>query len=102
MKSYSDKTFPPAPVGASVRVPIPQVDKGRGDIRNILAIVVSMTSVSYTHLDVYKRQVMTIERRNGLNLTFDNERERETDRQTDRQTDRYRQSDGWTDERTER
>ena len=45
MKSDSDKKFPPASVDASVRVPIPEVDKGRG-------------AVSYTHLDVYKRQVI--------------------------------------------
>jgi hypothetical protein len=43
MKFDSDKKFPPVPVGSTVRVPIPDVDKGRGDSRNILAIVMNVT-----------------------------------------------------------
>ena len=43
MKPDSEQKFPPAALGTSVRVPIPEVDKGRGDLRNILAIVVSVT-----------------------------------------------------------
>ncbi|XP_068229593.1 uncharacterized protein [Palaemon carinicauda] len=43
MKRGSDKKCPPAPLGASVQVPIPDVDKGRGDLRNLLAVVMSMT-----------------------------------------------------------
>lgn len=39
MKTWSDKKLNPADVGATVRVPVPDVDKGRGDARNILAVV---------------------------------------------------------------
>jgi len=39
MKTWSDKKLKSANVGATVRVLVPDVDKGRGDARNILALV---------------------------------------------------------------
>lgn len=42
MKTWSDKKLKPAEVGAIVRVPVPDVDKGRGDARNILAVVIEV------------------------------------------------------------
>ena len=65
-KPDSDKTFPPPPVGASVRVPIPEVDKGRGDLRNILIIVVSVTDERFYKLgttngkQLYTRSQFTV------------------------------------------
>ncbi|XP_074041468.1 LOW QUALITY PROTEIN: KRAB-A domain-containing protein 2-like [Leptinotarsa decemlineata] len=38
MKANSDKKFPPVTKGVTVRVPIPDVDKGRGDLRWVLQI----------------------------------------------------------------
>ena len=55
MKPDSDKTFPPAPVGASVRVPIPEVTKRRGELRNILAIVMSVTEDGFYKLGTTNR-----------------------------------------------
>ncbi|XP_060872569.1 uncharacterized protein LOC132946537 [Metopolophium dirhodum] len=50
MKTWSDKKLKPAEVGATVRVPVPDVDKGRGDARNILAVVIEVTVDGYYRL----------------------------------------------------
>jgi len=42
MKAWSNKKLKPTEVGATVRVPVPDVDKGRGDARNILAVVIEV------------------------------------------------------------
>lgn len=39
MLNYSDKILPPAKKGDTVAIPVPEVDKGRGDARNIMACV---------------------------------------------------------------
>lgn len=39
MKKLSDKKLLPVEIGSTVRVPVPDVDKGRLDARNILAVV---------------------------------------------------------------
>lgn len=44
MKSDSDQKFPPVRVGASVRVLIPEVNKGRGDLRNMSVTEVGTTN----------------------------------------------------------
>jgi len=38
MKTLSDKKLKPADIGATVRVRVPEVDKGRGDARNITEV----------------------------------------------------------------
>ncbi|GFO14781.1 integrase core domain protein [Plakobranchus ocellatus] len=40
----------PVPLRAIVRVPIPDVDKGRGDSRNLFAVVLNMTEDGFYHL----------------------------------------------------
>lgn len=40
--AWSDKKLLPVEVHSTVRVPVPEVDKGRGDARNILAIVLEV------------------------------------------------------------
>ena len=47
MRMNSDIKFPPANVGDTVRVPVPDVDKGPGDARNILAVVLEETDGFY-------------------------------------------------------
>nr|XP_022909463.1 SCAN domain-containing protein 3-like [Onthophagus taurus] len=37
------KKIPPVPLGTTVRIPVPEVDRGRGDARNILAVVLQKT-----------------------------------------------------------
>ncbi|KAK4876006.1 hypothetical protein RN001_012428 [Aquatica leii] len=49
MKALSNSKFPPCSVGDIVRVKIPDVDRGRGDFRNIL-----MTVIEKTDDDFYK------------------------------------------------
>lgn len=43
MKAVSDKKFPSVTKGVTIRVPIPDVDRGKGDLRNILAVVMDVT-----------------------------------------------------------
>jgi hypothetical protein len=42
MKTESNKKFPPALVGNTVRVPISDVDRGRGDAHNVMACVMEI------------------------------------------------------------
>ena len=39
MKKLSEKAFPPGKIGDTVKVRIPDVDRARGDSRNIIAII---------------------------------------------------------------
>lgn len=39
MKSTSDKIHPPVSIGSNVRIPVPEVDRGRGDPRSIVGVV---------------------------------------------------------------
>ncbi|XP_043476064.1 uncharacterized protein LOC122507427 [Leptopilina heterotoma] len=50
MKNLSDKKFPPVEKGLTVLVPIPDVDKGRGDARNILALVMEVADDGFYRL----------------------------------------------------
>lgn len=43
MKLFSDKLHKPANVGDNVTMPIPDVDKGRGELRNIIGIILQVT-----------------------------------------------------------
>ena len=47
MKKTSDSKFPPAERGATVRISIPDCDKGRGDARNILAVIIDVQDEFY-------------------------------------------------------
>lgn len=50
MKTRSNKKFPPALVGNTVRVPISDVDRGRGEAHNILACVLEVTEDGFYRL----------------------------------------------------
>jgi hypothetical protein len=50
MKMNSDKKFPPPSLGATVRVLIPDINKGPGDSRHLLAVVMSMTEDGFYRL----------------------------------------------------
>lgn len=39
MKATTDKSHPPANIGDNVTIPIPDVDKGKGDLRNIIGVI---------------------------------------------------------------
>ncbi|KAF2892795.1 hypothetical protein ILUMI_13378 [Ignelater luminosus] len=43
MKATSDKSHPPANIGDNVTIPIPDVDKGKGDLRNIIGVILQTT-----------------------------------------------------------
>lgn len=47
MKLLSDKKFGEVSVGKTVRIPIPDVDRGKGDLRNILGVVLEITDDGY-------------------------------------------------------
>lgn len=42
MKKTSDQIHPPVEKGTSVRIPVPDVDRGRGDARSILGVVLEV------------------------------------------------------------
>lgn len=43
MKLTSDKHHPEATLGTTVRIPVPDVDRGRGDARSILGVVLELS-----------------------------------------------------------
>ena len=47
MKKESDKKFGEASVGTTVRVPVPEVDRGKGDHRSILGVVLESDNGFY-------------------------------------------------------
>ncbi|XP_060848294.1 KRAB-A domain-containing protein 2-like isoform X2 [Rhopalosiphum padi] len=50
MMAWSDKKLLPVAIHSTVRVPVPEVDKGRLDARSILAIVLEVTSDGFYRL----------------------------------------------------
>lgn len=42
MKNTSDKSHPPAKIGDNITIPIPDVDKAKGDLRNIIGVVLNI------------------------------------------------------------
>mgnify|MGYP006948248108 CR=1 FL=1 len=50
MKVTSDKKHPPAAIASTVRVKVPDVDRGRGDPKSILVIVLNITEDNFYKL----------------------------------------------------
>ncbi|KFD45721.1 hypothetical protein M513_13399 [Trichuris suis] len=66
MKVDSDKQFLPARLGATVRVPVPHVDRGRGDARNLLAVVMSVTENGFYRLGTAQGVLNQLYARSGF------------------------------------
>ena len=69
MKINSDKKFPPASVGITVRVPIPDVDRGRGELRNILAVVMAVTQDGFYQLVTIEGILKQLYARNNVSIS---------------------------------
>ena len=50
MKRSSDKHLPPVERGATVRIPIPDVDRAKGDARSVLAVVLEVVDEGFYRL----------------------------------------------------
>ncbi|KAE8745814.1 hypothetical protein FOCC_FOCC007461 [Frankliniella occidentalis] len=50
MQKVSDAKFPPASVADTVTVSVPKVDRGRGDPRNVVAVVLEATEDGFYKL----------------------------------------------------
>ncbi|XP_071053668.1 KRAB-A domain-containing protein 2-like [Onthophagus taurus] len=50
MKLISDSTHPKPQIGSTVRIPVPDVDRGRGDARSVLAVVLEATEDGFYRL----------------------------------------------------
>ncbi|KAF2893875.1 hypothetical protein ILUMI_12298 [Ignelater luminosus] len=50
MKVISDNAHPKPDIGSTVRIPVPDVDRGRGDARSILAVVLESTEDGFYRL----------------------------------------------------
>ncbi|KAJ8720835.1 hypothetical protein PYW08_006300 [Mythimna loreyi] len=60
MLKTSEKKFPPVALGTTVRIPVPEVDRGRGDARNILAVVLQKTDDELYQLGTKQGVVKTL------------------------------------------
>ncbi|KAK4880224.1 hypothetical protein RN001_008370 [Aquatica leii] len=60
MLRTSVKKIPPVPLGTTVRIPIPEVDRGRGDARNILAVVLQKTDDELYELGTKQGVIKTL------------------------------------------
>ncbi|KAK9737025.1 hypothetical protein QE152_g11099 [Popillia japonica] len=47
MKMHSDYKFPPIEKGTTVTIPVPDVDRSKGDLRNLIGIVMEVTPDSF-------------------------------------------------------
>jgi hypothetical protein len=54
MKKDSDTKFPPISLGFTIRILVPDIDKGRGDAGNILAIIMRVTEDGFYQLGTTK------------------------------------------------
>ncbi|GFU49433.1 uncharacterized protein TNCV_2308051 [Trichonephila clavipes] len=54
MLRTSQKKFAPAQVGETVRIQVPNVDRGRADNQNVLAIVVGTEDSNFYNDDFYR------------------------------------------------
>lgn len=50
MLRTSKRKFPPAQIGDTVRIQVPNVDRGRTDTRNVLAVVVGIEDANFYKL----------------------------------------------------
>jgi hypothetical protein len=48
-KKDSDTKFPPVSVGSPFRILVPDVDRGRADARNILALLIKVTEEGFSN-----------------------------------------------------
>ncbi|KAF2887644.1 hypothetical protein ILUMI_18529, partial [Ignelater luminosus] len=60
MKATSDKSHPPANIGDNVTIPIPDVDKGKGDLRNIIGVILQTNDEEMQQLDRQTRKLLTM------------------------------------------
>ena len=67
MKDTSEKKHPPAAIASTVRVKVPDVDRGRGDHRSILAIVLDITEDNFYKLGTRNDIINLMQ---GLSLVF--------------------------------
>ncbi|KFD62379.1 LOW QUALITY PROTEIN: hypothetical protein M514_25502 [Trichuris suis] len=66
MKVDSDKQFLPVRLGATVRVPAPDVDRGQVDARNLLAVVMSVTENGFCRLGTAQGVLNQLYARSGF------------------------------------
>ncbi|GFS40160.1 hypothetical protein NPIL_350541 [Nephila pilipes] len=50
MKLLSGKSYSEASVGTAVRIPVPEVDRGRGDARSILEVIMENNGEGFFRL----------------------------------------------------
>lgn len=68
MQRISDAKFPPASVGDTVVVPVPKVDRGRGDPRTVTAVVLEATSDGFYKLGNKKGVLSSLYARNQFDV----------------------------------
>ncbi|OWR49848.1 monocarboxylate transporter [Danaus plexippus plexippus] len=67
MKDNSDKSHQPAKIGDNVTIPIPDVDKGKGDLRNIIGVILQKNDEGRTRSSF---QIAGIGQVNSFGLIF--------------------------------
>nr|CAH7713569.1 unnamed protein product [Callosobruchus chinensis] len=68
MKLNSDKLLPSAEMGDTVRLPVPDVDRGRGDPRNVLGVVMAVEDDMYYKIGTEKGTLPQLLTRNQLSI----------------------------------
>ncbi|KAK9708942.1 hypothetical protein QE152_g26913 [Popillia japonica] len=57
MKMHSDYKFPPIEKGTTVTIPVPDVDRSKGDLRNLIGIVMEVTPDSFYNTKLEQKLV---------------------------------------------
>ncbi|KAL4091017.1 hypothetical protein QTP88_025760 [Uroleucon formosanum] len=60
MKKLSDKKLLAVEIGSTVRIPVPDIDKGRLDVRNILSLVTE-TSIARSQFTVCQKKLLHLD-----------------------------------------
>lgn len=68
MKMNSEIKFPPIPVGRSVTIPVPEVDRSKTDARNIIGVVMEVTSDGYYKVGCRNGIINTLYARNQIGM----------------------------------
>ncbi|KAJ8935305.1 hypothetical protein NQ314_012895 [Rhamnusium bicolor] len=68
MKLSSNKALPPAKVGDTVKLSVPDVDRGRADARNILGVVISIKDDIYYKIGTEKGTLPQLFTRNQFGI----------------------------------
>lgn len=66
MKTLSEKAFPPLVIGTNVKIPVPQVDRGKVDANNLIGVILSITEDEFYRVGTREGTISRLFARNQI------------------------------------